>query len=306
MLRLLLVVIGLYFCLSLKAQELTLYIIPAPAEIDWQSPSSLMRTTLANQFKSSPGPVDYPLGHIYVGLRHPEKDEEILTGMTRDHKNSAIRKIFREGYGMGILFADIEGRLQSVEEVQKSIDALVVTGGMSFVSFKISEDAYYRLLEYYLHYKKFDLGSIYNGLNRPRECLGAGCAAFAISFLDLAGIDYTPWLEDWSLNVEVPDRLIGGLGVNNRHVSLLRLLLSNNWARNNEASFSFEVFEPYYMHQWVLNLHQKNNPFNEPGMERIKRDESPGILIDFSHKPTPQSPIFVCPEIELSDSYLAR
>lgn len=297
------ILIGILCCIPVKAQELTLYIIPSPEEIDWTSPSSLMRTTLSNQFKDSPGPVDYPLGHIYVELKHPERGEKVLTGITRDHHNSAVRKIFRKGYGMGILFADIEGRLQGTGEVQKSLDALLGEGAMSFITFKISEDAYSRLLDYLFQYRNLELDGIYNGLNRPRECLGAGCAAFGMSFLEVAGIDFSHWAEDWSVNIDVPDRLIGGLGVNNRHVSLLRLLLSFNWAREGEDYFSFEVYEPYLMHQWVMNRQYSPNQPDEPEFKTTRKKNAVGIEIDLSHHAVPNCPLFVCPGLRSETPY---
>ena len=281
-------------CLAI-GQELTLYIVPSPVQISWDSPSELMRTTLVNQFKNSPGPVDYPLGHIYVGLRDEDRGIEILTGMTRDRRNSANSKIFRKGYGMGILFADIEGRMQETEEVRKSLEALNESGEMSYITFSLPEAAFERLIKYYEEYSEAGYCSIYNGLNRPREGLGAGCAMFSISFLEVAGIDYSPWWSDWSEYVKVPERLIGGLGINNRHVSLVKLALSRNWARDGEPYLPFEVFEPWNMHQWVVGFHQHPEEVAKkyPELELVRNSPVPGVHINARDLEAPEAPIFL-------------
>ncbi|TVR89117.1 MAG: hypothetical protein EA411_03220 [Saprospirales bacterium] len=279
----------IFFGQTAKGQELSLYIVPSPVEINWESPSKLMRTSLVNQFANSPGPVDYPLGHIYVGLHCSESGVDILTGMTRDHRNSAFSKTFREGYGMGILFADIEGRLQNTEEVRTSVDALMEAEAMSFLSFEVSEEVFERLVYYYENYRESGFCSIYNGLNRPREGLGAGCAKFAISFLKVAEIDFSPWRSEWIEFVKVPERLIGGMGINNRHVSILRLLLSANWAKEGEKYVPFEVYEPWNIHQWVLAQHEK--PDGKIGI--IEKSGNPGVIMDFTNSDPPQTPVFI-------------
>lgn len=268
-------------------QELTLYVIPSPTEMVWDSPSSLMTSTLRNHLKSLTGPSDYDLGHIFVELSHEKRGEKLLTGMTRSKPNTASSKIFRQGYGLGILFADLPGRLQRTKEVKASIEPLMESGNLSFITFQLSEANYDRLLQYYAEYKSRGFGSIYNGLNKPREGLGAGCAEFSMSFLDVAGIDHNNWRRAWEIRVKVPEKLVGGVGINSRHVSILQLLLVNRWAKETEPHLVFEVVEPFYMHRWISQMHAQLPDEHRENLRAAKKLNSIGLIVDHSEKSPP-------------------
>ena len=272
------------------SQDLFIYVVPPPAEISWNSPRDLMRTTVVNQVKQSMGLSSYALGHIYVGLEHEEKGEQMWTGMTRDENNTASRKVLREGYGMGILFADIKGRLQETEEVVNSIREIEESGESTYLRFSLSEENYQRLKSYFIEYDERGYGSVYNGLNRPREGLGAGCAAFGESFLELAGIPYRQWVSDWSAEILVPERLAGGT-LFDRHVTILRQLLSSRWAKEDEPHYYFFVIDPFYVHNWILE--KWDNQPTDPIMQLEKRNGVQGIFMDFTHLKPPEEPIFI-------------
>jgi hypothetical protein len=284
------ILLVMQFNQQLSGQELILYIVPPPAEISWESPRDLMRTTLFNQFRRSIRQTTYPLGHLYIGLIHEENGIEIWTGMTREHLNTAGQKVMREGYGMGILFADIEGRLQETEEIIQSIEKIEQFGESSFLRFAVSEETFLRLTGYLKEYTKRNYGDIYNGLNRPREGLGAGCAAFGESFLQLAGIPYEQWLSDWSAEIRIPENLTGGNRFK-RHVTITRQLLTVKWASKDEPHYLFSVMDPFIMHHWVIE--KWNSDEEDILWKKEKRSKSKGLFWDFSHLPTPKESIFI-------------
>lgn len=276
---------------AVNSQELIIYVVPSPGEINWKSPSSLMLSTFSNTLKTKLSKAEYPIGHLYIGLRHNERQEEYWSGTTRAPKNSTNRKVLREGYGMGILFADIEGRLQQTHEVKSSIAAIENNQSSSYLRIALSEENYDRLRDYLIEYDIRSYWEIYNGLNMPRKGLGAGCAEFGMSFFEVAGIDISEWKEDWSVEVAVPDRLIGGLGLN-KHISVLKLFLSRKWAKEDEPHFIFSVFEPNQMHQWIKDKWTNSKEESNSQWMAEKNSTVKGLFLDQSDVPPPEDPLF--------------
>jgi len=280
------------YTVVLSGQELIVYVVPPPESINWESPSTLMRSTFSNTLKTKLGPKEYPIGHLYIGLRHLENGEELWTGTTRATRNSTNRKVLRKGYGLGILFADIEGRLQVTEEVKASMANIEERHPSSYLRIDLSEENYQRLKEYLIEYDQRNFGSIYNGLNKPRKGLGAGCAEFGISFFEVAGIDISDWVDEWAVEVLVPESLVGGFG-SNRHVSLLKLLFSRNWATEDDPHFVFRVFEPYLMHHWIVDQWVEEGEELASGWVSEKNSKVRGLSLDQSEVYPPEDPIFL-------------
>lgn len=288
-------VIGLGYAMlwsvAFSGQELIIYVVPSPGDINWKSPSSLMLSTFSNTLKTKLSKVEYPIGHLYIGLIHDERQEEYWSGATRAPKNSTNRKVLREGYGMGILFADIEGKLQQTQEVKSSIAAIENNQPSSYLRIALSEDNYDRLRDYLIEYESRSYWKIYNGLNQPRKGLGAGCAEFGMSFFEVAGIDISEWKEEWSVEVAVPDRLIGGLGLN-KHISVLKLFLSRKWAKEDEPHFEFSVFEPNQMHQWIKDKWTKSKEESNSQWMAEKNSAVKGLFLDQTDVYPPEDPLF--------------
>ena len=276
----------------LNGQELIVYVVPPPEKINWESPSTLMRTTFSNTLKTTFGSKQYPIGHLYIGLRHRENGEELWTGISRAPKNSTNRKVIREGYGLGILFADIEGRLQLTDEVKESISNIEENFSSSYLRIDLSEENYQRLKDYVIEYDQRNYASIYNGLNKPRKGLGAGCAEFGMSFFEVAGIDVSVWKDSWSVEVLVPENLVGGFG-SNRHISLLKILLTRKWASEEDPHFVFRVFEPYLMHQWIEEQWSTEGEKLSCGWVTEKNSEVKGLFLDKTEHVSPEDPIFL-------------
>lgn len=290
--------------LSIKGQEyyLTLYAIPAPRPIDFSSPARLAFTATENALSFDFHTRKHPMGHVFIELGGP--DQKIFTGSTKQRLLSSGREELINGYGLGILFRGIEGRLEFDGEITRYIDYHYRKGKIVFIKAAINEDLYNRLYFYLTEYQSRGYDTIYNGLNQPRAGLGAGCTAFGLSFFDVAGLLIPEWYEQWKIEVEVPHRLIGG-PITGQHVPLTKVFRAKSWANENEPFEIFKIIDPLLIYNWVQvyweNIQDEHfsGMTDIPGIRAKQRSEAKGIFIDFEHAAVPDEPVFFNPPEEI-------
>jgi hypothetical protein len=147
-----------------------------------------------------------------------------------------------------------------------------------------------RLIEYLEAYRARDVGKIYGGAQRPRAGEGAGCSAFAVSFVELAGLLTDELAARWSHTVRIPEPLLGGT-LGGRRVGLERLLLGAHgarWAEPDEPHRTLTIFDPERIHDWIGE--QVAN-----GAPSVVRGRSRGLCIDATSSATPGDPIWQAP-----------
>ena len=148
---------------------------------------------------------------------------------------------------------------------------------------------YNRLRYYLIEYESRGYDVIYNGANKPREGKGAGCTAFAISFLEVAGFLKEEWASKWTAKVRVPFELIGHL-INDNKVSPLKVLKKRNWAPFDENHVETCFYDPNYMHRWILDQ------FNDRGSKEaipIQNNMAIGLEFDYRQKACPHETVFI-------------
>ncbi len=238
------------------------------------------------------------MGHVFIELGGP--DQKIFTGSTKHKLLSSGREELLNGYGLGILFRGIEGRLEFDGEITKYMDYHYRKGKIVFLKAAINEDLYNRLYFYLTEYQERGYDSIYNGLNQPRAGLGAGCTAFGLSFFDVAGLLIPEWYEHWKIEVKVPHRLIGG-PITGQRVPLTKVARAKSWAKENEDYELFKIIDPLLIYNWVqvywekLNAEQIDDMFHDHGIRAEQRSRAKGIFIDFEHAEVPEEPVFLNP-----------
>jgi len=163
------------FSISANADQLVLYNVPSPYGINWRSPNTLLRSVLRNHRSGQ----SHEIGHVFVGIYCSDLgisgEPNVLTGMTSAVDNSK-ELILGQGYGLGVLFHDYEGRLNSVDEALADINAGVQNGRLSFMAFDITKSTCQRLLTYELEYRLRGYDRSYGLPNRPLYGEGAGVA----------------------------------------------------------------------------------------------------------------------------------
>ncbi|MBK0370116.1 hypothetical protein [Flavobacterium agrisoli] len=286
--------LGFYlFCIgTVQSQELTIYTMPAPKKMDWESPKKLIKSCLLNKIVKSPyGENRHPIGHMVIELKDSTRYE--MVGMAPETSLLPMNKITKEGYGLGVLFAVIDGKLERKEINVPQVEERVKNGDIAFVNYKINQAVFDRLWLYLVDYQYKGYDQFYNGGNRPREGAGCGCSAFAISFLEVAGIEDLLPIEEWKVNVLVPDEFIGGPYCDNKKVPFYKLFFAQKWAdesTNTESYESLSLYEPTKIYNWILKKHY--SPVSLPNVFKAVSGNAKGLVVDARTQAFPTEPIW--------------
>ncbi len=283
--------VGLCFSLQVLADQLVLYTTPSPYGINWHTPHTLIRSVLRNHSSSQP----HEIGHVAVGLYCSDRglsgNPDLLTGMTSAVDNSQ-ELLLRQGYGLGILFHNFEGRVNTWDEVLTDINLGVRSGRLSFMAFDISRATCQRLMNYETEFRERGYDQSYGLTNRPLYGEGAGCSAFGVSFLEVAGVDTNLFFGDWGRSLRVPTRLVGG-PLTGYFVPLARFILNPlaMWAIAREPWFPLSFWDPDRMHAYVhrVNAGSITMPFTG---EMLSWGNAKGLRMNLLGVPTPAGPIF--------------
>lgn len=279
-----------------KDASLTLYFIPSPYGLNWESPTKLARDILKNYaVKGRFGHTRRFMGHVNIELDYTNDQGEhinILTGMAASDLN-AVPLLLKKKIGLGIIFHSFPGKLETKEELIPELDEYFKKGNskINFAKFKINTETAKRIENYIAEYKKNDIWNYYGLVNSPLHGEGSGCSAFGASFIEVAGILQEEHKQHWANCVKVPHKLLGA-PVFDKKVSFFEILLgSHEWANESEDHHELFFWDPDLMYNWVENcLSQKITTANEYTVESIQNTK--GLVFDFTTHKTPEKPIF--------------
>jgi hypothetical protein len=280
--------------------ELILWVVPAPLPLGmtWRRPGPLVRRTIFNEATD----LNRGIGHAGVTLRcaaSPERPAVHWLGSARSVGDDFRALVFEEKAGMGILFATVPGRLEQAEELQPTLDLRARRGRLTWLRMGIPSETCHALRDYVDAADEAGANDRY-GFVRPLHLEGAGCTAFSMAFLELAGL-VEPWMrEEWTFDVLVPMELIGGAENPGNEVGVGRLVtIARGWASPEEPHLRVNGWEPTYMFH---SVHARTMSY-EAAVEQLgratglvldRRDAAPSpALLDgsyFSGPPTPDSP----------------
>jgi len=277
---LLLFIILSNFNFGFSQNTLTLFNTPSPLVLDWTTPTSLAKDAAKNYLAAKILPFIYHrryIGHVNVELICEEK--RLFTGMTAIKMN-ALKELWN-GRGFGILYHSFEGKLED-ESTWNEIQTLLDRKISNFVQFDISQKTCQKLTTYFQEYKKYNIEDHYGLVHRPLYGEGAGCSAFAISFLEVAGLMKEEYKDKWSNIVNVP-LIYSGAPLTKKKISLFSLFTQNiSWAKEPEGLKTLLYWSPDLIHQWVNNkvksYHENKNLYS---LKKIKN--SKGIVINATH-----------------------
>jgi hypothetical protein len=278
---------------SANLNQLTIYVIPSKVRYDWTSPHTLYKSYMKNASRNIFSKKNYLLGHAFVDLRPAKGGERIFTGMRSDSRDEMKEMIFKKHYGLAVLGADIKGRLETEDELAFKLDKFSHTGQLAFMVLWISDAAVNRLTEFFKSYKAEverdgSPGARYGGAFWPRfKGEGAGCSAFAISFLDLAGL-LRDEFDEWQVKIDIPMYLIGGPYNNNNVVYLKEIRKAMSWVDGEESYEHLELFDPSLMYEWIHKAHNTEIINDSIPVVPLNLDHSVGIRIDDRNVPLPQ------------------
>lgn len=270
--------------MATTAPQLTLYFIPSPHGIDWSTPASLAMSALKNRLSLK----SRFIGHVFVELECG--GEKQLTGMKGKHFDY-FNQIVLNGRGLGVLYHSFEGTLEEKESVAEEIKELSEEGErLNFVRFKLNPGQCGRVAQYLKEYREKNVGRHYGLANRPLYGEGAGCSAFGASFVEVAGLVDQDIKDAWSQTVNIPLKFAGP-PLRVETVNILDLMMNaSKWASEKEPHKKLMFWSPDLMYAWVKDKISKSQ--NEKQFTVVELGKSKGIVIDRSHMPAPEGPIW--------------
>lgn len=283
------------FALVGSAQEMVLYTIPSPRPLNWRSPHTLFMSYIENLAVHTGYPHHrHPLGHLMIELR--DTAHYALAGLVAESRAEMFNSVTKERYGMGALFTIFKGKMETGADNYHQLIDRYPKGDIAYIKFLLSPRAFSRLWQYMLEYSERGYDKKYNGRNKPREGEGAGCSAFAMSFVELAGLLDTTITNPWLVKVNVQNKLIGGPQGGYKTISTWRLAFTQRWADTaRQAYHPLSYYEPRWIYNWILNEWNKPAEGNHIKYGVQRRQAAKGLVIDCSNIPTPTDDIWHTP-----------
>jgi hypothetical protein len=280
-----------------RADELVLHLIPAPTRTDWRSPRKLAMSAIRNEIVRHDGLKRHGIGHLYVELKCGST--RILSGATSTGNTEERRALFKEGYGLGVVFKNYLGKLDAPAEIEEDLRSTFSSGRSSFIRFLISPAACQRALDYWIEYQLRGYDRIYAGLNaRPLRGESAGCTAFGMSFLEVLGLQAPVMEEQWKTRLVVPRKFVGG-PLTGKRVRIWKLLFafSADWDSDlSQGGFGLDFWDPEKMDGWIRTASEtlaSGGSGSLPWPTAPARIESsPGLEADARGVQVPTRPFF--------------
>jgi len=272
------------------ADTFTLYFYPSPYGISWRTPGALARTVVLNQLSTETRKIGHASVQIQCGTPGSAQYQNIHAGMVEDDNNPSYSDmLFKQGYGMGILYYDFKGYLEQDKDLLHELDNRYREGNLSFLEIEISPSTCSRMVQYWKEYQQLGLEKRYGLRNRPLYKEGAGCTAFGTSFLEIAGLLEPEYINNWRQSFLIPERLFGGPDTQ-RFVPFKKvffLLARNRWAKPDEPNYPITFWDPDRMYRWAKRTwkHERHHPTGK--YELLLRGNARGLRIDRSSVPTP-------------------
>ena len=300
----LLLILMFFSSSALLADSLTLQIIPPKPKLSWKNPRKLLISTL----KATAFAKGHSIGHVTVHVKcdalfEHEEPINFMAGMTQADSKEQSRVLLKDKKGMGVIFHWFKGYHETTEDIKKDIPRyLEQRNRFATIRFKINHTSCLKLHRYWKEYEEKGVGANYGLENRPRYGEGAGCTAYATSYVELAGLLNPTLKSAWSRFHRVPMDLIGNP---EKKVSLLKVLIhqkSSRWAKENEVHKKIFFYDTQPMWSWMEKLWDSKDQlpegyFVDEEMQnkysRGKKKKIMALLIDGRSVPTPLNPIWL-------------
>ncbi|MBW6459091.1 MAG: hypothetical protein K0B08_00825 [Bacteroidales bacterium] len=278
--------------------ELTIYVIPSVVKYKWDSPRSLYRSYFRNIKRSLFNNHRYLLGHAFIELRSPLIPGKLLTGMSASSRQEQRQNVLKEYYGMAILGAVLQGRLETMEELREKKEKYARRGDLAFIRVWVNEAAAARILDYFDAYHSIfgnDTPGLpsYGGAFWPRyEGEGAGCSAFAVSFFDIAGV-LRQYFDEWKIEIGIPMEIIGGPYNDYHKVRIRDVKRYKSWSDGNGETHityePFEIYDPTLMFEWIHNTWNIYRQLDNPAIRPVIENDVYGLIFDARDIPVPEN-----------------
>lgn len=244
-----------------RFHELTIYVVPSPVELDWSSPATLYQTYRKSLISAVLTGNSYSSGHLFIKLTTPLLEDPLYAGMSSLSRKEQKNWVYKEKAGLGVLGVGIKGKMENGEDLTPLENYYVRKNSLAAITYRIGDNAAEKILRFIENFDIEDdnghLPSLhYGGAFWPLyEKEGAGCTAFGIAMLELAGVSKEE-MDSWKHEVNIPMSLIGGELNPGNVVKIRDIKNAENWHNGTgEANIDFvkySIYDPSLIFNWIL------------------------------------------------------
>lgn len=236
-----------------QGAEISLYAINSPVPLNWETPRSLLMTTIRSSVNPTrQGKSNHTIGHAFIGIKC-DGEAEVLSGMTSGKGFTSRNNLFNEKHGISVILQDNPGRFEDHERVRKSLDLFLGLGDRtSVMKLVISNEQCLKAKAWYQEYAARS-EFIYGGVaKRPLNGEGAGCTAYVMSFFEYADLNYQFFNSLFEQTIHIPKELLGG--DYGEHEVPLSAIMNNRQSMSQKADNTLEVklYDPNTMYNWIV------------------------------------------------------
>jgi hypothetical protein len=249
----------------------------APKTIDWSTPGAMVRSAIWNTLSGDRN----PLSHIDA-LISCEGERSVLTGMSSRKNMELYTEILMGRKSLDLLTDSYPGYLISEDEIRKEAPRYAALNRVNTLSFKISPGVCKRLLSFVADYRKRDYPKTYAGFTaNPFKGEGAGCAAFGMSLLKVAGLLENEFVANWTHRLNVPKALINSatFKATKNFWDFMLFGFNGMWGKNEKDSLPILAFDPELMYNWVAKI-SKSPAMWDRTAHAMRSGPSFGIEVD--------------------------
>jgi hypothetical protein len=284
--------------LNLTENQLIIYSVNPPTPIDWSTPGKAFKSIFKNAFitegydvreSDSEGLLitrkqsikTHFIGHMFMQLKCTGLPT-VLTGMSSPG-DEEISGLMLKGKSFNQIVSTTKGHFNTAKELQEEIELRKErVGNLHYVGINLKPSSCEELLKYLTEYTACGVNQRYGGLDaNPHKGEGAGCSAFAISFLQR--LNLVPRIE------EIKNESFGSQFL--RKIKVPKIMLSFkesdpklgawgilrgkdvNWAKEKEEGRDVTFFDPELFSKWVSEFKKTNIE----GLKYLGRDNNPKI-----------------------------
>jgi hypothetical protein len=174
--------------------------------------------------------------------------------MARTKTWGQIAEILLGGKSLEMLTQAYPGYLLSEEQILRELHAGLEQNRVRALTIQISDHSCARVSRYLAEYKARGFTATYAGFTaNPFRGEGAGCAAYAMSALKVAGILSADWVEAWTRRLRIPEHLMNQGAKHSASSGFWSFFFGRNehWATASEPAVPITVFDPERIFNWV-------------------------------------------------------
>ena len=252
---------------------ITMYSFKSPYGIDWSTPSTLALSAIKNSLAYRLGITDNRrnIGHsaikVSCNIKEGER-KEFYTGMGAVASNKEAIKLLWNNSALGVLLHRYKGKLDTEAGLISDIEEGQKTGAINSVTYLIDDAKCEELNQHFDEWKKRKAYLNYGLIEKPLDYTGAGCSAYAVSYLRLNGIAPEEHKKEWKRTVHLSNALVGAYNrlpyinpkqefhkveKSEKGANLLELILNaDQWASaKDEQAIRLDFWSPDMMHDWT-------------------------------------------------------